>query len=213
MEGISITNSERVFLVGASGSGKTELAKRLLKNLNRVLVIDPKHTFKLEGFNNGWSFINQFDTNKKNFRLFVRPKLGDDEKLFNLINKLYKKKNVTIYIDELATLTDYFPASMMALSNIARTGREKKVSVWTGTQRPRHIPLIFLTESETFFVFSLRAEADRDHVAGYGGDELKERIKPFQFWYVKSGKENPDLLTLDLPTGKIKKIRKGEVNQ
>ncbi len=208
MNGIKISNSERVFIVGASGSGKTELGKFLLNKLNRVVIIDPKHTFKLDGFKNVWRMMGFTDLMKKQFRLIARPKINDDEKLSDLIRKLYKLKNVTIYIDELATLNDSFPSSMALLANVVRTGREKNVSVWSGTQRPRHVPLIFLTESESMFVFNLRSEADREHVAGYGGDELKDRIGNYQFWYIRSGMDNPDLLTLDRENGKIKRVRK-----
>ena len=51
---IRILASDRVAFIGASGTGKTELAKFFLSRLNRVVVIDPKHTFRLEGFKRTW---------------------------------------------------------------------------------------------------------------------------------------------------------------
>lgn len=199
---ISIKNSDRVAFIGTSGSGKTVLAKYYLQFLNRVVVIDPKHTFKLDGFKRAW----RIPFMARSFKLVVRPKMNDDEKLLELIQVLYKMRNVTIYVDELATLNDTFPLSTAALANVARTGRELKVALWTATQRPRGVPRIFMTESETFFIFNLRAEEDRAYVAGYAGNEVQERIMNREFWYVRTDAERPDLLTLDLDNNRIVEI-------
>ncbi len=200
---IKILNSDRVVLIGKTGSGKTTLVKHLLPRINRVIAIDPKHTLSIDGFKRSWS-IPRF-SNK--FQIIVRPKRTDDEKLYDLILKADKARNVTIYVDELATLTDVFPESTALLADIARTGREKRVALWTATQRPRNIPRVFLTETEIFFVFRLRSGDDRLYVKGYAGDEVIDQIPNKQFWYIKDEEDLPSLLTLDLETKKIMKIK------
>jgi len=199
---IRILASDRVAFIGASGTGKTELAKFFLSRLNRVVVIDPKHTFRLEGFKRTWRLPW---AKKSDFRLIVRPKMDQDAELYELIARLYKMGHVTIYVDEMATLSEMFPYSTALLKNVARTGREKRVALWSAVQRPRGVPLVFFTECETFFVFNLRSMDDRQHIRGYIGDEVLDRIPKYKFWHCSTDSDDLSLLSLDLKTESIKK--------
>lgn len=199
---IKILASDRVAFIGASGTGKTELAKFFLSRVNRIVVIDPKHTFRLEGFKRTWRL--PWGKNS-DFRLIVRPRMDQDAELYELITRLYKMGHVTIYVDEMATLSEMFPSSTALLKNVARTGREKRVALWSAVQRPRGVPLVFFTECETFFVFNLRSIDDRQHVKGYVGDEVLDRIPKYKFWHCSTDSDDPILLTLDLKTQSIKK--------
>lgn len=196
---IKIRTNERVFIVGTTGSGKTEIAKHFLSQMNRVLVIDPKFEFSLEGFKRA----RELPPFKREFKIIYRPRDEDDFELSEMVNKLFRGKNVTIYVDELATIVDYFPRTLRKLAQVAREGRSKRVSLWSATQRPRRIPLIFKTESENQFQFFLRDENDRDHMSGYLGRDAIKPIDLYDFWYVRSGMKFPALLRLDLERGKI----------
>ncbi len=199
---IRILASDRVAFIGASGTGKTQLAKFFLTRLNRVVVIDPKHTFRLDGFKRTWRLPW---AKNSDFRLIVRPKMEQDAELYELIARLYKMGHVTIYVDEMATLSDMFPHTTALLKNVARTGREKRVALWSAVQRPRGVPLVFFTECETFFVFNLRSMDDRQHIRGYIGDEVLDRIPKFKFWHCSTDSDDLSLLSLDLKTESIKK--------
>lgn len=199
---IRILASDRVAFIGASGTGKTQLAKFFLTRLNRVVVIDPKHTFRLDGFKRTWRLPW---AKNSDFKLIVRPKMDQDAELYELIARLYKMGHVTIYVDEMATLSDMFPSSTALLKNVARTGREKRVALWSAVQRPRGVPLVFFTECETFFVFNLRSMDDRQHIRGYIGDEVLDRIPKFKFWHCSTDSDDLSLLSLDLKTESIKK--------
>lgn len=199
---IRILASDRVAFIGASGTGKTELAKFFLLRLNRIVVIDPKHTFRLEGFKRTWRLPW---AKNSDFRLIVRPKMDQDAELYELIARLYKMGHVTIYVDEMATLSEMFPHSTALLKNVARTGREKRVALWSAVQRPRGVPLVFFTECETFFVFNLRSMDDRQHIRGYIGDEVLNRIPKYKFWHCSTDSDDLSLLSLDLNNQSIKK--------
>jgi hypothetical protein len=139
--------------------------------------------------------------------MIVRPKRDDDEKLTEFLIDAFKGRNVTIYCDELAVMAERYPESMSILKEIALTGREKNVSLWNATQRPRGIPKIFFTEAEVFFIFRLQDNDDREHVAGYIGAEVKDKIPRFQFWYYRGEEESPRLMSLDLGTGQILSVQ------
>lgn len=196
---IQINNSERVIFVGTTGSGKTVLAKHFLERMNRVLVIDPKHTFKLDGFKRA----KQLPVFGRDFKIIYRPKWEDDFHLSRLVAKLNKMKDVTIYVDELATLSEQFPQTTAMLADVARTGRERKVSLWNAVQRPRWTPRIFFTESEVYFLFNLRSGEDRKYISEFVGPQVLNPIRKFEFWYSRMDDTKPYLLSLDLSRGII----------
>jgi ABC-type dipeptide/oligopeptide/nickel transport system ATPase component len=203
MTQVKILNNERVILLGTTGSGKTVLAKRFLMSLNRVLVIDPKHTFKLDGFKR----TKEVPLFTHNFRMIYRPTRDDDLHLADLIWKLNKQKHVTIYVDELSSLAEspFFKNTVTELMDIARTGRERHVALWASVQRPRRTPRIFFSEAEVFFQFKLKSGEDREYISEFIGDIVRRPIPLHQFWYSRSDEDSdrPSLLKLDLSKNKI----------
>lgn len=188
--------------LGATGSGKTVLAKKLLSGLNRVIVIDPKHTFSLDNFSVLRHYKMPFFISK--FQYIIRPIRGDDLKLRNLIEKVIRDGSITIYVDELASLVDRFPLTTETLEDIARTGRESYISLWSASQRPRWIPKPFLTETESIFQFGLRAFEDRQYLSGFTGSDPNKILGPYEFIYSRADANTPpEKMILNLQTGKI----------
>ncbi len=199
---IKIRNDERLVFVGATGSGKTVLAKHFLKRLNRILVIDPKHTFRLDGF----KVRRSLPVFGSEFRIIYRPRLEDDEELAGLLMSIMRGKNATVYCDELATLAEMYPNTTLILADMARTGRERHVSVWTALQRPRWVPRVFFTEAEIVIMFNLRSAEDRDYMAQFVGPEASDPIEKYTFWYSHADEEIPALMRLDMDKNYIEKI-------
>lgn len=199
---IHLANDERAVFVGTTGSGKTVLAKHFLRRINRAFVIDPKHTFRLDGF----SVRRGLPLTGKRFKIVYRPRLDDDERLAGMLYNLNKQKHATIYCDELATLSEQFPVSTTVLADIARTGRERYVSVWTALQRPRWVPRVFFTEAEAVFLFNLRGFDDRAYMTNFVGPEAADGIEQFTFWYSHVRENVISLLRLNLNKNYIEKI-------
>lgn len=199
---IKISNDERLVFVGATGSGKTVLAKHFLPRLNRVFVIDPKHTFKLEGFRirRGLPMLG------KEWRIIYRPGREDDYEMADMLDDLFRLKNVTIFCDELSTLAERYKETTGVLADIARTGRERHVAVWTALQRPRWVPRVFFTEAEGVFMFNLRSGEDRAYMSQFVGPEVLDPIEKFTFWYSHADEETPELMRYNMSKNYIEKI-------
>lgn len=197
---VQIKVSERASFVGTTGSGKTVLARHFLQRSgDRILAIDPKHMLEIPGFKMG----RKLPLIKKEFRTIYRPKSDDDEEMAEMVMECYKRGNVRIYVDELATLARFFPRTTDTLENIARTGRERNISLWCATQRPRWVPLSFFTESEVWFVFLLRDPRDRAQLAGVVGEEVRDKIPMYTFHYLRPGMDTAQHMTLNLKVGKL----------
>lgn len=205
---IQIKSHNRVMLVGMTGSGKSELSKFLLSNLRRAIVIDPKHTFRLEGY----KVARSMPLFENEFRIILRPKRSDDFYFGDLIREAWKRRNIILYCDELATLDDSFPEMTRQLAECARTGRERGIGLWTATQRPRGIPQIFKTESEVFFVFTLQSEEDRKHVSGFVGEKAKIDLPEHIFLY-RNKKKDSAFYTLDVDRQIILPVEESELQE
>jgi len=201
MDSISLKPGEHACILGCTGSGKTILSEFLLSDMNRAIVVDPKLEFKLPGYTRRFSLWPW----EKEFRLIWRPRRSDDLKLAGLLRRAWKKKNLTIYVDELQSLTDFFPQATAVLSDVIRTGRSRRVSVWTATQRPAWVPRWFLSESRHKFVFTLLDKADRLRASDVIGDAAKQMLDLHDFYYHAPGLTTPELLTYNLRLKQIER--------
>lgn len=192
---ITIKRSERVFIVGQTGSGKSYLAARLLAQTNYVIVIDPKHMFT-------WGHGGKFDD--------IYESVADlDEHWDGPAAAIYRPStaemragcqaffswawrqggNILIYIDELYDLMDGTGKAGTWLTKIMTQGRAKNLSVWGGTQRPSRIDFRLMSEAQHFFVGLLTVPEDQKRVADMSGaTELRTLLRDgppvFRFYHV-----------------------------
>lgn len=199
---LRIKNDEHVIGVGTTGCGKTELFRHITTASRRIVALDPKHELDYADFDYGWGL----PIFAREVRTIVRPEPSDDERMARLVMECYRRRDMRIYVDELETLCDAYPITESALARVARTGRSRRVTLWSATQRPRLIPNVFKTESRVRLVFTLDHPDDRAHIAGFIGPEAEEPIDLYTFWYKRPGMLHPVLLHLDLPAGKIKEV-------
>jgi adenylate kinase family enzyme len=200
---ISIKPSEHVTFMGTTGSGKTVLARRLLETLDRVIVIDPKHEYRAEGFERAFRMPHFWE---RSFRLIWRPRRSDDERLADMLYRLFRKKHLTVYVDELTSITDLFPKTTDQLSDMIRTGREPEVTLWSSYQRPVWVPRWFISESRHKFVFTLDDQEDRDRAAKFLGASAKEPVPMHRFLYKAQGLTDAIMLQYNMSSRAISRV-------
>lgn len=208
-----ILPGEHVMIAGMTGSGKTYLAKAYLANSPAVVVLDTKRTFdfRLAGKDlvgrDDYTVVEHLaKIDKLKTRIIVyRPVWTEQTKEYfdSFFEWCFKRRNTIVYVDEMMGVApggrqEAMPAWGRA---IYTQGRERGVSMWASTQRPANIPLMCLSESLHWFVFSLSVEQDRQRIYNNSGQpEFLKKTEWHNFLYWKTnGSAPPRKARLILP--------------
>jgi hypothetical protein len=171
----------------------------LIRSLRyRTVVVDPKGGWDFPGYLLTTTYNRNPETRYQLFRPIDDAGNGWADLVAFLEDVWRDPQPVLVYVDELTLVTTPRTAPKI-LFRFARQGRQHNKGLWTGTQRPSEIPTSFLTEAEHWLVFDLRAQADREKVAGFLGDGAKKRPKGrYSFWYANP--ELPDVVLFRQPS-------------
>jgi hypothetical protein len=203
-----LKQSEHVFIVGSTGTGKTVLANNYLSNtFAKVFVLDSKGTFSwMKNFSNKESLFvrnikNLKVNSKKIHKIIYRPSANEmTQEYYNQFLKyVYNFKNCIVYIDEIAQICKNTFNYPLYAKHLLERGREFNIGVWGATQRPKNIFSGFMTESTHYFVFRINGENDRKRVAqDCSNDKFLERLTGHNFYYWRGDKEfEPSINIID----------------
>jgi energy-coupling factor transporter ATP-binding protein EcfA2 len=192
---IDLLENRRHLLVGATGSGKTHLGRALISNSPKypVIIFDTKIDDAFESIPNS-VIIDGLDLSQANWRYPVQifrplgheyePKILDD-----FLEEVYLQGDCTLWIDEVTQVTGGRVIPGIGFLDVCTRGRQKKITTIFGTQRPRGIPSVVLTESEVFYVFKLTSPEDRKRIVDYTGYNAFQEILPDRwFRYFRQGR-------------------------
>lgn len=190
--------NERAMLVGATGTGKTTLARQLLQVYSAILVIDSKCTYGGKRGEPGYRMVSSPGGLRwitKGVKLIqYRPdeeSQGVDD--YNAVYRwAYKRGDILVYTDE-AFLVHRGSHSPDYLRNCCTCGRELGIGMITGTQRPTGIDLRIMTEAEVFYCFQLRHRDDRKRMAEMMGEEVMTDPEEHAFWFWRAGMKGPSI--------------------
>ena len=204
-----ISATDRGVLVGTTGCGKSTAAKFLLAPYQNVAVFDPKGLIRWRGYKR-FTEIEDLVANAHKYSKFIYApnhfELQDDGVSFDrFFQYVYTIRNTFCYVDEVYACCQRqeIPHYLHAL--ITR-GRERGSGVLCATQRPMSIPQVILSESESWFIFSLAMPGDRkkiEETVGVSSDEIA-KLRKRQFIFVSLQNDyRTKPLTLRLPSPTI----------
>lgn len=183
---MNIRSNDRVIFLGKTGSGKTYLAKKLIKQYKRVVVYDAKHELgELTTEDYITSNLSELKEiiQEHNFLTVYQPFDLDKESFDGFCKTVFNRGNLTLFFDEISyislTQEGYF-------NKILRMGRSRGIGCWLCAQRPSWIDQFILSEAEHYFIFQMQLKADRQKICGVLGEEAEDKInslKKYHFLY------------------------------
>ena len=174
---------KHVMFLGSTGSGKSYLAERMIENVDRYFIFDTQDVFDFKGAklvkkpSEAVRAIEK-DINKiiyKPHRKYQKREIN--EIIINAIVDSSTKKNPhkrVVYIDEIFHL-GYERSFPSALPIALAISRQRKLSWWIATQRPKLIPTNILSEVSYIFCFFLSKRLDIEYLA----DNIRADKKDF----------------------------------
>jgi DNA helicase HerA-like ATPase len=175
---IRIRSNERVFIAGQSRSGKSYLARSILRQFSRLIVLDSKGDLGdwglEEASDGGWKRLEKGQA----ARLRVSKPVGAPQQYWiDAMVRAYEAGNDVIYIDEVSQIFRT-PDPPDVVWDIWQRGGVFGVGGFAASQRPSSIPLIMMSEANHFFMFRLNLLRDRKRMAEFMGDEVVAGIPP-----------------------------------
>jgi hypothetical protein len=162
---IDIRPTDRVFITGASGSGKTRLLARELIPRYAVyppVILDPKGDFPPVKDTHGKPIPRVESYRKGQAQVLSVPRREQSPAMWeSLIDCILDYGNQTLIVDDMYAINGGSvhpkPNMLWAISG----GRSIGCPVYVGCQRPSRLPVSVLSESEHYFIFPLRHAPDR----------------------------------------------------
>lgn len=204
---IKMGRNDRASLIGATGTGKTTLARYLIEDTDKrhSVVYDNKPSEAIGQWGPPHKLIENYEELEiaEEERLIYRPPLPetlDAERQDRFFQWIYERQYCRLYIDEAGSLRGGTTPSYHLQACLCR-GREKGISTITGTQRPARIPLVLLSEAEHFYIFRLNLLADRQRIGELTGISVDRQtdLRQYEFFYFNAlAGVASDKLRLDL---------------
>lgn len=205
--GIEYHTSERFFITGKTGTGKTFFARYLTQTLPRLVVLDPKFTLSDWGLEEWNKETRQALREGEDVRIRVTWEEGGDSVEFweSVMWVIFECEDVVVYIDEIYSLAPQGNFNPPVMQKIYTQGRELGIGAIGASQRPRWIPGFCMTEAEHFVMFRLHKKKDRIHMSEFMGDQVIEGIPaddPHGFYYYHVKENDPEYIEiLDIGRG------------
>ena len=177
-------DTQRVAIVGRTGSGKTQFACWLLSELNYTekpwVIFDFKGDDFIAKIPGTKSLSITGNAPSSPGIYITRPTPDDTENVEAMLWKIWESENVGIYIDE-----GYMMTGLKGFRACLTQGRSKHIPMIVLSQRPVWIDRFVWSEADFYSVFSLNTESDRAKVFEYVRmPEAAWRLPAYQsMWY------------------------------
>jgi hypothetical protein len=183
------TDTQRIAIIGATGSGKTQAAIWHLSNRNFHQM--PWVIYNWKGDESIDSIPGAYDLplGEKPDRpgvYITRPLPHEDEEVENQMWAIWKDGNTGIFVDEGYMVS----RSNRAFQAMLTQGRSKRIPMIVLSQRPAWMNRFVFTESEYYQIFRLQHSADIKNVEQFVPANLERRLPEYHSYYYDVGQNS-----------------------
>lgn len=184
-------NSQRLAVVGRTGSGKTQAALWHLSTrdfyVKPWVIFDFKlddHINKIEGLQHiDFSFVPD-----QPGLYAIHPHPSEEDEVNEYLWKIWEKENCGIYCDEGYMMPN--PRKRNAFQACLTQGRSKKIPMIVLSQRPNWISRFVFSEADFFQIFQLNDKDDIKIVQRYIRDKnIADRLPAYHSYYFDVGED------------------------
>lgn len=194
--------SNRLAIVGATGSGKTQAAlwHLSLRDFDQRpwLIYNFKTDRSIDGIPHART-IELDEVPIQSGIYIAHPHPDQGEEVENQMWAVWEKQGVGIYVDEGYMVGRQNPAFRALLTQ----GRSREIPMITLSQRPVWLDPFILSESEFYQVFRLNHKKDRQKVEEFIPHDVSQRLPDYHSYYYDVGANK---LTVLKPVPDIAKI-------
>lgn len=203
LDRIRFKQGQHITIVGTTGSGKTVLARELLKHRDFTVVLGTKNedTELYKPFEKqGYELVDQFDPSPDTdeSRIIFRPRLTTPdqkglqkqrERFEEMLFEVWEYGGWTLYADEIWTLCVRLKLAPV-FETMWSAGRSNNITVVASTQLPVDIPLMAFDQATHLFLFRNTDQYRIKRMADFAGAdsktlrELIPRLPRHEFVYV-----------------------------
>ncbi|MDD3444193.1 MAG: hypothetical protein PHS60_02180 [Zavarzinia sp.] len=191
-----VTEGRNIFVCGRTGSGKSYLVKRAIRDAGRLLVYLPKRedadypgvyfdvrSGEAVDFWNTWMEVNR---QGRSYRLVYRPADPFEAIAFDrLCMGVYYAGDLTFVAEDLAGYVNERANLGAGFKTLLTAGRTRNVTCWLLTQRPYRIPREVTSQAREAFLFAAHEPNDVAYLKEAFGVEAAERLAGLgQYEYV-----------------------------
>jgi hypothetical protein len=183
-------DSERLAIVGATGSGKTVAALWHLSHRNYHEMPWVAYNFKYDKNIDSIPFVRPLEVDELPTQAGVyvtHPMPEDDDGAVDAQMKaIWARGNIGVYVDEGYMI----PRGNKSFQMLLTQGRSKNIPMITLSQRPVWMNRFVFSESEFYQVFRLQHRKDQESMAQVVPANFEQRIPRYHSWYYDAGNDD-----------------------
>ena len=174
-------------IIGKKGSGKSQLAKSSLKNIDRYIVLDVLHEYNqgiiFLNFEEMIKYLKEHEFSKK-FKIIYRPSDDYDSERFLEMTKYLK--NFTLILEESDFHCNPHKINPNLEHNLKYGRHFRRNLIWI-TRRPAEINRMLSAQSDLIIVFNTTEPIDLKYLSFYQFNKNIPELKKYE--YAFSGDE------------------------
>ena len=179
-------SQDRISIIGRTGSGKTHFASWVLAQSSWPtrpwVIIDYKRDELLAQLPAHEIGLEDKRLPRQPGLYIVHPIRSQDDAVERLLNKIWAKERMGLYVDEGHMLPD-----RGGLEAVLTQGRSKHIPAIVLSQRPVWLNRYVLSEADFYAVFHLNHKKDRVTVGEFMPEAAQQQLPEHHSWYYDVG--------------------------